>query len=119
MARDKLWGSTARWSRELNWLSCGAVRVLACDTTGSVEFYSTYPGMYVPRPLGLRPSRLTLSPRELGTEILALSKMNWNQSRLDARPLITLKTTDQVEQILRFCVSAIMKLSSAGRAAIT
>ena len=72
-------------------------------TTGSVEFYSTYPGMYVPRPVGLRPARLTISPRELGTEILALTKMNWNQSRLDARLPITLKTTDQVKQILRFC----------------
>jgi len=29
--------------------------------------------------------------------------MNWNQSRLDARSPITLKTTDQVKQILRFC----------------
>ncbi len=72
-------------------------------TRGSVDFYSTYPGMYVPRPLGLRPARLTISPRELGTETLALSKMNWNQSRLDARYPITLQTTDQAKQILRFC----------------
>lgn len=72
-------------------------------TRGSVDFYSTYPGMYVPRPLGLRPAQLTISPRELGTEILALSKMNWNQTRLDARYPITLQTTDQVKQILRFC----------------
>jgi hypothetical protein len=59
--------------------------------------------MYVPRPTGLRPARLTISPRELGAEILALGKMNWNQSRLDARYPMTLKTTDQVKQILRFC----------------
>ena len=71
-------------------------------TRGSVEFYSTYPGMYVPRPVGLRPARLTIAPRELGEEILALSKMNWNQSRLDGRYPITLQTTDQVKQILRF-----------------
>jgi hypothetical protein len=72
-------------------------------TKGSVDFYSTYPGMYVPRPLGLRPARLTISPRELGTEVLALSKMNWNQSRLDARLPITIKTADQAKRILRFC----------------
>jgi len=72
-------------------------------TKGSVDFYLTYPGMYVPRPLGLWPARLTISPRELGTEILALSKMNWNQSRLDARLPITLKTADQIKHILRFC----------------
>lgn len=72
-------------------------------TKGSVDFYSTYPGMYVPRPVGLRPARLTISPRELGTETLALTKMNWNQSRLDARLPITLQTAEQVKQILRFC----------------
>jgi hypothetical protein len=72
-------------------------------TKGSVDFYSTYPGMYVPRPVGLRPARLTISPRELAVEILALSKMNWNQSRLDGRFPITLRTAEQVKQILRFC----------------
>jgi hypothetical protein len=72
-------------------------------TKGSVDFYSTYPGMYVPRPVGLRPARSTIAPRELGVEILALSKMNWNQSRLDGRYPITLQTADQVKQILRFC----------------
>lgn len=72
-------------------------------TRGSVDFYSTYPGMYVPRPLGLRPAQLTVSPGELGTETLALSKMNWNQSRLDGRSPITLQTAHQVKQILRFC----------------
>jgi hypothetical protein len=49
-------------------------------TKGSVDFHSAYPGMYVPRSVGLRPARLTISPRELAAEILALSKMNWNQS---------------------------------------
>ncbi|WP_344220113.1 hypothetical protein [Nonomuraea bangladeshensis] len=72
-------------------------------TRGSVDFYSTYPGMYVPRPLGLRTAQLSVSPRELGVETLALSKMNWNQSRLDGRSPITLQTADQVKQILRFC----------------
>ncbi|MEV4691349.1 hypothetical protein AB0K27_09535 [Micromonospora echinospora] len=72
-------------------------------TKGSVDFYSTYPGMYVPRPVGLRPARLTVSARELATEVLALSKMNWNQSQLDGRFPITLRTADQVKQILRFC----------------
>jgi hypothetical protein len=72
-------------------------------TRGSVDFYSTYPGMYVPRPVGLRSALLTVSPRELGVEILALSKMNWNQTRLDGRFPITLRTADQVKQILRFC----------------
>lgn len=72
-------------------------------TGGSVEFYSTYPGMYVPRPIGIRPALLTRSPRDLAIELLALSKMNWNQARLDGRYPITLRTAEQVKKVLRFC----------------
>ena len=72
-------------------------------TKGSIPFYSVYSGMYVPTPVGLRPARLTISPRELSVEILALSKMNWNQSQRDSRFPITLRTADQVKRILRFC----------------
>jgi hypothetical protein len=75
----------------------------ALYTGGSIEFYSTYPGMYVPRPLGIRPAQLTRSPREVGMELLALSKMNWNQARLDGRYPITLRTAEQVKRVLRFC----------------
>ena len=43
--------------------------------SGSVDFYSTYPGMYVPRPLGIRPVRPISSPAAtLAAEILALYK---------------------------------------------
>jgi hypothetical protein len=31
-------------------------RQLSLYTTGSIEFYRTYPGMYIPRPIGIRPS---------------------------------------------------------------
>jgi hypothetical protein len=75
----------------------------ALYTGGSVEFYSTYPGMYVPHPVGIRPALLTRSPRDVATELLALSKMNWNQARLDARLPITLRTAEQVKRVLRFC----------------
>ena len=56
------------------------------------------PGLSACGPPGSRSA-----PRELDTELLALSKMNWDQSRLDARLPITLKTADQVKHILRFC----------------
>jgi hypothetical protein len=72
-------------------------------TGGSIEFYSTYPGMYVPHPIGIRPARLTRSPREVAIELLALSKMNWNQARLDGRYPITLRTAETVKRVLRFC----------------
>ena len=83
-------------------MSLGATEQLLY-TKGSVDFYSTYPGMYVPHPIGIRPAVTTVSPRELAVEILALSKMNWNQSQLDGRLPITLRTADQVKKILRFC----------------
>jgi hypothetical protein len=75
----------------------------ALYTKGSVEFYSTYPGMYVPQPIGIRPVHTIRSGRGMGSEILALTKMNWNQTRLDGRDPITIRTANQVKAILRFC----------------
>ncbi len=75
----------------------------ALYTGGSIEFYSTYPGMYVPHPIGIRPAQLTRSAREVAMELLALSKMNWNQARLDGRYPITLRTAEKVKRVLRFC----------------
>ncbi|WP_194909045.1 hypothetical protein [Catenulispora rubra] len=37
-------------------------RELILYTTGSVEFYSTYPGHYVPQPIGIRPTHPVRSP---------------------------------------------------------
>lgn len=70
-------------------------------TTGSVPFYKTYPGHYVPQPLGLRTVVTESSPDVLAAEVLALTKMNWNQTRLDGRIPITLRTARTVGNILR------------------
>jgi hypothetical protein len=70
-------------------------------TTGAVPFYTTYPGHYVPQPLGIRTVRTESSPEFLAAEILALTKMNWNQTRLDGRIPITLRTARTVGSILR------------------
>jgi len=72
-------------------------------TKGSIEFYSTYPGMYVPQPIGIRPARPIHSARDTGCETLTLTKMNWNQTRLDGRDPVTIRTANQVKAILRFC----------------
>ena len=72
-------------------------------TKGSVEFYSTYPGMYVPQPIGIRPAYPIRSARDTGCETLALTKMNWNQTRLDGHDPVTIRTANQVKAILRFC----------------
>ena len=73
----------------------------ALYTHGSVPYYKTYPGMYVPRPLGIRPAETEREIAEIASEILALSKLNWNRARMDARKPITLLTSKRVGEILR------------------
>ena len=70
-------------------------------TRGSVDFYRMYPGMYVPAPLGIRPAVIERGVEELAEEVLALSKMNWNQSQLDGRLPITLRASKKVAGILK------------------
>ncbi len=70
-------------------------------TRGTVPGYGTYPGMYIPRPLSLRAAARDSALVDLAAEVLALSKMNWNQTQLDGRSPITLRTARSVGQILR------------------
>jgi hypothetical protein len=67
-------------------------------TRGSVPAYQTYPGMYVPKPLGFRTVDTETGPVELATELLALTKMNWNATPLDGQQPITLRTADTVTE---------------------
>jgi hypothetical protein len=71
-------------------------------TRGSVPFYGTYPGMYIPSPLPFRLVETESSPEYLADELLALTKMNWNQTQLDGRQPITIRTADRVGEILRY-----------------
>ena len=73
-------------------------------TRGSVDFFSAYPGMYVPHPLELVPASIESAPVQLAAEILALSKMNWNNTQFDGAWPITLRAAKQVAAILRQCV---------------
>lgn len=70
-------------------------------TRGSVEWYSAYPGMYVPRPLALHGAVLERGIREVAEELLALTKMNWNSTRFDGRVPVTLRTARQVADIIK------------------
>ena len=72
-------------------------------TKGSVDFYLTYPGAYFPQPIGLRHLDPTRSASHLAAEVLTLTKMNWNQTRLDGLLPVTLRTAEQVKRVLRFC----------------
>lgn len=70
-------------------------------TAGAVPFYQTYPGHYVPQPLGIRTVATESSPEQLAAEVLALTKMNWNNTLLGERDPITLRTARTVGNILR------------------
>ena len=71
-------------------------------TRGSVDFFSTYPGMYVPRPLKFRCESIEETPIRLAREILALTKMNWNNTQFDRGQPITIRAAQQVGKILKY-----------------
>jgi hypothetical protein len=75
-------------------------------TRGSVPFYGTYPGMYVPRPIEFRVADPERTPAALAGEMLALTKMNWNNTQFDQRDPITLRAADEVGDILRYVPEA-------------
>lgn len=70
-------------------------------TRGSVDFFKMYPGLYVPKTLLMRCQETDQTPRQLASEILALTKLNWNNTQFDAFYPITLKAARQVGDILR------------------
>lgn len=71
-------------------------------TRGSVEFYATYPGMYMPRSVLIGCDRIEQTPRFLAEEILALTKMNWNDTQFDGGMPITIRAARQVGNILKY-----------------
>jgi hypothetical protein len=72
-------------------------------TRGSVDFFRTYPGLYVPNPLLLHAQRRdTPDWNLLLKETLSLTKMNWNGTQFDGALPITLKAARQVGDILKY-----------------
>lgn len=68
---------------------------------GSVEFFGTYPGLYIPLPLEIICERTEQSPKTLASEVLSLTKMNWNNTQFDGKWPITLLAARKVGSILR------------------
>lgn len=77
-------------------------RQVVLYTKGSVEFFKTYPGMYVPRPVLLRCQEIGQPLGYLAREVLALSKMNWNNTQFDGGYPITIRAARQVGDILKY-----------------
>src|SRR5579859_8111741 len=69
---------------------------------GSVEYYETYPGKYIPEPIELRIVESDESPRQIVSETLALTKMNWNNTQFDGKYPITIVCARKVGQILKY-----------------
>jgi hypothetical protein len=72
-------------------------------TRGSVPFFETYPGMYVPRPLRANIVYSENTVRFLSREILALTKLNWNSTQFDGGEPVTIQAARDVGKVLRFC----------------
>lgn len=71
-------------------------------TRGSVPFFETYPGMYVPRTLRVRVAEAESDVGTLGREVLSLTKMNWNNTQFDNGDPITIRAARQVGRLLKY-----------------
>jgi hypothetical protein len=68
---------------------------------GSVSFFETYPGMYVPRPLEFELASTGATVTQVATELIALSKLNWNNTQFDGGEPITVRAARRVGDILK------------------
>lgn len=71
-------------------------------TRGSVPYYETYTGKYIPEPLEIRVVESEESPATVCQEILTLTKMNWNNTQFDGKYPVTLGCSRKVGEILKY-----------------
>jgi adenylate kinase len=71
-------------------------------TRGSVPYYETYPGKYIPSPVEIKLADYDESPNVICDEILALTKMNWNNTQFDRKYPITIECARNVGEILKY-----------------
>lgn len=69
-------------------------------TRGFTPYLRTYPGAHVPLPLDILEHHGDSSPDAILTEILALSKMNWNSAEFSLAKPITLLFSKRVGEIM-------------------
>ena len=68
---------------------------------GSVDFFRTYPGSVRPRPLEFTVMQGEAPLEMHGREMLALSKLNWNNTQFDGGEPITVGAAKRVGDILK------------------
>lgn len=71
-------------------------------TRGAVKYYQTYTGLYIPQPLEIRIIESDESPGVVCSEILSLTKMNWNNTQFDGKYPITIGCARRVGQIMKY-----------------
>lgn len=71
-------------------------------TRGSVPYFETYTGKYIPSPIEVRLYEYDESPALICDEILALTKMNWNNTQFDRRFPITIECARNVGDVLKY-----------------
>jgi hypothetical protein len=77
-------------------------RIHVLYTRGSIPFFETYTSKYPPVPFLFRCEDTTETPKKLAEEMLALTKMNWNNTQFDGRQPITVRAAKQVGSILKY-----------------
>ena len=75
-------------------------------TRGSVPFYETYPGKYIPSPIEIKLAYYDESPNLICDEIIGLTKMNWNNTQFDRKFPITIECARNVGEILKYLDSS-------------
>lgn len=81
---------------------------------GTVPYFRTYPGMYVPRALEFARDDGEATPLDLAKELLELSKLNFNNTQFDSGDPITVRAARRVGDILKH-VAADRKVESRFR----
>jgi hypothetical protein len=72
-------------------------------TNGSIPYYGTYPGMYDPRPLLLCPYKGSDSTiAQIASEVLALTKINWNSTQINQKLPIPIRAARAVGEVLKY-----------------
>jgi hypothetical protein len=75
-------------------------------TSGYVPALGTYPGPATPRPLHINCQRIDTSMEMICTDILGLSKLDWNSSTFHTRLPVTIGVSKKVGDILAEIVLA-------------
>jgi hypothetical protein len=70
-------------------------------TKGSVPFFGTHSGMYVPRPVSIKIAAGDQTPSAHAKKILALTKMNWNSTQFEGGLPLTLTAASGVGYVLK------------------